>query len=196
MKVIGITGGIGSGKSVVSRVLRLRAYHVYDCDYQARLLMNASTTFKEALSAQLGEHCIDESGCLRRPEIAKIIFSNSQAREWINAEVHSMVRADIIKWIKTHEKSPQPLFIESAILFSSRLDEIVDTAWLVVAPLETRLQRLRLRDNTPDSEIVARIIAQEKEYSIPTNIPVLTIVNDGIAPLLPQINSLINNTKQ
>ncbi len=194
MTVVGITGGIGAGKSVVSRVLRCKGHEVYDCDLEARRLMDGSQELKRVIAARLGESCVFSDGSLNRAEIARIVFSDESNRLWLNARVHSMVRADIDG--RLARVSGDTFFIESAILRSSGLDSVCHRIWLVQASDEVRLQRACCRDGADVRSIKARMSAQSNEFVGFGGIPVEIIDNDGIAPLLPQIENQLSKISE
>lgn len=192
-KVIGITGGIGSGKSVVSRVLRCNGFEVYDCDSKAKWLMNTDTGLKEALIDHFGPEIYGKNG-LNREKLAAIIFSDSSERSFVNTLVHSAVRKDIDSHIK---QGSGDFFIEAALLPTSGLDNECDRVWLVEAPLEVRIKRVEKRDGKDVSEIEKRIESQDHEFdSLPSDKTII-IENNGYSPILVNILELtdknINN---
>lgn len=190
MQVIGITGGIGAGKSVVSRILRCRGYAVYDCDFEARMIMDASDDLKSAVVGRFGAGCVDGEGMLDRKEIARYVFGDDGHRLWLNSLVHSMVRDDIVRRLAD---APGPLFfVESAILRTSGLSELCDAVWIVEASEDIRLSRACMRDNTDERSVKARIDAQREELAGFRGSAVDVVFNDGLTPLLPQIDNLLN----
>lgn len=197
MLVIGITGGIGAGKSVVSRIIRCKGYEVYDCDLEAKRIMDLSPDLHVAIAERFGNECIMPDGALDRKQIAKYVFGNDDHRLWLNSMVHAMVREDIK--VKILESKYNIFFIESAILKSSRLTEMCNEIWLVTAPEELRLQRAMDRDKADRQQIIERMKSQQHEYDFPSTRNHETcdfpsariIINDSSHPLLPQITSLL-----
>lgn len=191
---IGITGPIGSGKSTVSRVLSLHGFPVYDCDFEARRIMNADTALRSELCKIAGCN-LYLSGSLNRPLLASIIFSSPEKRLAVNTLVHAAVRADISRLLASASLPPaRPLFIESALLHTSGLHKMVSRIWLVSAPASLRLSRIQSRN--PDlsrSEILSRMDAQASEFCLLPADKVSTLLNDGHASLLEQIYSLMSN---
>lgn len=159
MRLIGLTGSIGAGKSVVSRILRLKGYAVYDCDSRARILMENSSAIKDALVSRWGEECLDPGGNLNRPHIASKAFAADEERIWLNSLVHSAVREDIAAWKENHEVA----FVESAILATSELDRLCDSVWVVDAPEELRIKRAVRRDGGAEESVRRRNDAQKEE---------------------------------
>lgn len=194
MYVIGIAGGIGAGKSVVSRVLRSKGHEVYDCDSEARRMMEASDLLKADIAARLGDSCISADGSLDRREIAKCIFGDDSCREWLNSRVHRMVREDVAR--RASSASEGILFVESAILKSSGLCYLCDRIWIVDAPEEVRIERACARDGSDRDSVKARIEAQRDEESGFDDTPVDIIRNDGLCPVLPEIEKLLTSLKQ
>jgi dephospho-CoA kinase len=184
---IGITGGIGSGKSVISRILRLLNYPVYDSDFWAKELMNNNPNIQQALTKRFG-HETYQSNTLNRPFLAKQIFNNEDARLFVNSIVHPIVSQHFLDW--TENQNSELVFIESAILFSSGLDKIIDTTIFVDAPQQIRLQRAKLRDNSTDTAILARINSQSQEELYAKKRSKYIINNDNQL-LIPQITTII-----
>lgn len=183
MKTIGITGGIGSGKTVVSHVLETLSYPVYNADRQAKCLMNTSYPLIRSLKEILGEEIYKE-GRLDRGHMAQLIFSDPGLLHRVNALVHPAVKEDFLRWCRQQKNTL--LFLESAILFESGLGNSVDRVWVVSAPEPIRIARVMDRDRLSEEQIKARLAAQMKEEE-KISLGDLTLINDGITPLLPQI---------
>lgn len=186
--VIGITGGIGAGKSVVSRSLRCRGLAVYDCDSEARRIMEGSESLKREIACRFGDGCIGPDGSLCRPAIAGVVFADDAHRLWLNSRVHALVRDDISR--RVAEAGDGVFFVESAIMKSSGLDRMCDAIWLVEAPLELRVRRACRRDGSARGAVMARIRSQSAEFDGLDCPRVETIFNDGRSPLLAQIDGL------
>ena len=187
--MIGITGGIGAGKSVVSRLLRAKGLPVYDCDSQAKRILNESPELREAIARRFGSHCIAPDGTIATKEVAKIDFHDSMARTWLNHLVHSAVREDVARFADRH---PDPVFVESAIMKTSRLYLQLDAMWVVSAPEDLRILRSCRRDGADIEQVKARIDAQSSEYADFGDIPVAMIFNDDSHSLLTQVDSLLD----
>ena len=188
--MIAITGGIGSGKSVVARVLRNMGHNVYDCDMMAKQLMNSSPIIRQQLTAYFGEDIYTHDGTINKPLLSSIIFNNHEALDTVNGIVHPVVKDDIINWQKSHSLSHN--FVETAILVEAGMQSMVDEVWNVTAPLETRIARVMSRNTTTRDKVLARIGSQSSSLSEVT-IPVKTVVNDGVTAILPQIIALTNS---
>ena len=189
--MIGICGGIGSGKSVVSRILRLRGEAVYDCDLEAKRIMDGSMEVLSALNSRYGEDVCPKTGPICRPELARRVFSNDEERIWLNSLVHRLVREDVARWhaVKLSE-GKERCFVESAILATSGLAQMCEEIWLVTASEEVRIERIKIRDFLDEEAIKKRIQSQkEEERLIATfGIPVKTIDNSGYLSILDQIS--------
>ena len=133
MRRIGITGGIGSGKSVVSRLLRIMGYSVYDTDSEAKRLMESSLEVVQKLSECFGRD-IYHNGRLNRGLLSSRVFGKSDKIVLLNSIVHPVVRFDFYRW--SESLNEEICFVESAILYESRFDELVDEVWTVTAPEE------------------------------------------------------------
>lgn len=193
MKIIGITGGIGSGKSVVSRILRCNGYPVYDCDMEAGLLMTGNSRLKGELTDILGDEAYDFQGNLNRKYVAEKIFNNIQIRREVNRVVHQAVKEDFLK--KCRNIVEDKVFVESAILWSSGLEELCDSIWMVVAPVEVREQRVMKRNGLGKEEIRKRIESQTKEFEELDKGKVKIVNNYDNSPLLEEILQLLNLTQ-
>lgn len=190
LRIIGIAGGIGAGKSVVSRILRLRGESVYDCDSEAKRLMDSSPSIKERMKETLGPTVINADGSICRPEVARIIFSDHSARRALDSIVHSEVLADVKR--RAEAIAPRPLYVESAVMATSGLAKMMERVLLVTAPPAVRLQRAVARSNASPSDIQARMKAQEEEFRQlrASGVPITEIDNEGAFPLLLSIPRL------
>lgn len=183
-KIIAIAGGIGSGKSVVSDIIRIMGFDVYDCDAEAKRLMNTSEAIKNDLVSAFGADAITEQGEINRPYISSVVFGNQIALNKINSIVHPRVKDDILD--KMNRSENDILFVETAILMQSNLLDIINGALLVTVPKEVRVERVMKRNGIAREDVLKRIEAQEgQDYSKISNLKV--IENDGIEAVLPQV---------
>lgn len=189
LNIIGITGGIGSGKSVVSRILRLNGFNVYDCDSEARMLMETDFELKRRLIEILGPQAYSSAGVLDRRYIAGKIFFDSALRNEVNAVVHRAVKENLLSYA---ERIGGVVFCESAILATSRFDAECKKIWVVMAPEDERIARVGHRDSLSREEIEGRIASQQKEFDMLPSAKVIEIRNGDDDLLLPQIYELIN----
>ena len=189
MLLIGITGGIGAGKSIVSRILRLRGFCVYDCDSEAKRLMDSNKSLISRIGERFGEQCLLPDGKLNRAEIAKKVFSSEKDLAWLNSEVHQLVCDDIRKWTDSEERIK---FVESAILRTSGLDQICDQIWLVEATEDVRVSRALSRGGIDEYDLRGRINSQRSEFEALDSKKIRVINNDGCYSVLKQLNLLIS----
>ena len=187
-RVIAITGGIGSGKSVVSNILRAIGYPVYDCDSRAKALMDSNEKIKHRLRQEIDKSVVDASGSIDRKQLSKIVFNDAVKLTKLNSIVHQYVREDIaISVLKTDSRY---FFIETAILYQSGIDQMVDAVWEITAPEEIRIQRVMKRNNCTAEDVIARINSQTFTPETP-HPATFNIINDNSQPVLPQIEALI-----
>jgi dephospho-CoA kinase len=198
MKLIAVTGGIGSGKSVVCRILSVMGYPVYDCDSRAKVIMDNSDAIKKAIKEIICNEAIvtDSDGACRidRRALAATVFSDRDKLNALNGLVHCAVREDIADWRQRLSRS-QVAFVETAILTESGLDKVVDAVWEVTAPTELRIARAMKRDNSCRESVEARV-ANQRSLSVLQLSPSAAlnyheIVNDDTTPLMPQLLSLL-----
>ena len=191
MKLVALTGGIGSGKSVVSRMLQVMGYQVYDCDSRAKQLMTDDETVRGQLIAEFGTETYLADGTLNRQHLSTVAFSNDEARARLNAIVHPATANDILRWTNyLASNGASAAFVETAILRTSGLDRIVDDVWHVTAPANVRVQRVMTRSGLSEQQVRDRMEAQRVEEAVAPGEQV--IVNDNVAALLPQVSRLLS----
>lgn len=202
-QLIALVGGIGSGKSVVSRILRVLGYDVYDCDSQAKILMSESDYIKRHIFEEIAENAVEcrnrdwRTAKINKQVLSDIVFNNAEKLAILNSLVHEAVKLDVQQWwhwnIKRHHK--RIAFVETAILYTSGLDAIVDGIWYIKAPEELRILRATSRDTVPRHKIIERINSQRAEHRMletaVCNGKCIIIDNDNCHALLPQIMKLI-----
>ena len=154
MYKVGITGGIGSGKSTVCAILAEFGVAVYDSDSRAKRLMNEDNTLRERLVERFGSEVYCVEG-LNRIYLAERVFGNPEELKALNAIVHPAVMDDFDRWALEQEGSY--VVLESAILFEASLDRRVDVSVAVMVPEELRIERAMQRDGAQREQIVARM---------------------------------------
>lgn len=194
--LIGVTGGIGSGKSMVCRVCALRGIPVYDCDFRAKVLMYADPAIRAFLLAEVGEGAYRPDGSLNRALLSEHIFSNCEVRRRVEKKVHAAVREDLSAWLSSLPAGTSVALVESAILHTSGLDCMTSEIWLVEAPDEVRVRRVMVRSALSRDEVTARMRAQQTEFLCLPSSRTRDILNDGVTPLLPQIDTLLKQIIQ
>ena len=173
MYKVGVTGGIGSGKSTVCRLFAERGIAVYDSDSQAKRLMEESDTLRAALVGAFGTECYAE-GRLNRRYLAGRVFGDAEALARLNALVHPAVREDFRMWAE--RQSGPYVILESAILFEAGFENEVDTTLAVLAPAEERVKRCMERDGASREEVLRRM-ARQADADTLHRLAARTIVN-------------------
>ncbi len=189
---LGITGGIGSGKSLVCSILEKFGIPVYYADKEARRLMNTSVDLKRAIKDVFGEE-IYPDGELDRQEMGRRIFEKPDLLNEINRMVHPVVREDFIKWSESCENVPY-VIEEAAILFESGAASEMDASVLIYAPKQLRIERVMARDGLSRSEVEKRINIQMDEEE-KKRLADRVILNDEKKLLLPQLVALHEDIK-
>ena len=189
---LGITGGIGSGKSVVSEILKIKGIPVYNADTEAKRLMVEDEELRHQLMQLLGDDIYFENGTLDKKKVASKIFSNPTLLQKVNQTVHPAVGKDFLRWEQNQaQQSKNIIAMESAILFESNLNMQFDKTLLVYAPLEVRVKRVMLRDAATLEQVQARIKNQSNEESKRSKAD-FVIENDNQQALLPQIKQVLS----
>jgi dephospho-CoA kinase len=154
---IGITGGIGAGKTFVSKRLEAMGFPIFDSDKVAKQLMNNNPEIRIKLTEWIGEECYNENG-LNRAFVAQKMFNNAELKQQIEQLVHPKVAQAFDKWAEEQESNL--VFIESAILYESGFDQYVDKVLMVDADTETRIKRTMQRDICSREQAEQRVNAQ------------------------------------
>ena len=193
MICIAITGGIGSGKSYVSALLEKAGIPVYNADNESKRLTTENAEIRSGLVNLLGEEVYVE-GVLNKPMLASYLFANAENAARVNAIIHPCVKKDFKQWMEMHAES-ELVALESAILYESGFDDVVDTVVVVYAPKELRLKRAMLRDAASREQIEARMNAQMDDEEKCRKAD-FVVYNDGTLPLEEQLTSVINQIKR
>lgn len=190
---IAITGGIGSGKSYVSHLLEEMNIPVYNADNEAKRLTLTDEGIRRELVALLGEE-VYKDGALNKPLLASYLFSDPVHAAQINAIIHPRVREDFAAWAE-QLGGCEVAGMESAILYEAAFENTVDAVVMVYAPVDLRIQRAMYRDGASEEQVRARIAAQMDDEEKCRRAD-FTVVNDGVHPLLPQLNAIIEQLKR
>lgn len=193
MKIIGLTGGIGSGKSTISDYLTARGFHVLDADKIAReIVMPGSETLIE-LASVFGEGILLPDGSLNRKKLGAIIFSDSEKKKLLDGIMHTRI-LEIIhqKVVEFREAMHKIIFIDAALLFETGLDKLVSEIWVVDVDQEIRIKRIGDRDGLSREDILMRI-ANQMDQEQKNNRADEILDNSGSKEALyQQIDTLIN----
>jgi dephospho-CoA kinase len=185
MLKVGLTGGIGSGKSIVCKVFSILGIPVYQADIAAKRLYNTDEELRGELKSLFGEQ-LYASGTLDRQQLASIIFSNKEDLKKINNLVHPAVKRDFIEYVSRLSETTPYVMHEAAILFEAKIENMFDVIINVRAPENLKIERVMARENTSKSSVKQRIL-----YQLPDNFKIelsdYNILNDDKTPVLPQI---------
>ena len=189
---IAITGGIGSGKTFVSNLLKERGILIYNSDDEAKRLMVSDEGIRRDLMALLGED-VYQGDALNKSLLASYLFADAGNAARINAIVHPRVRADFSRWLSEHQ-NVEVAGLECAILYEAGFENTVDKVVMVYAPESLRIERAMKRDNATESQIRARIAAQmdDEEKSRRSDYVIYT---DGRFSVEEQLSDLIKHLK-
>jgi dephospho-CoA kinase len=162
MRIIGLTGGIASGKSTVSSMLRDMGATIIDADLIAREVVEVGSNTLNRIAGEFGSSILNTDGSLNRKVLGSIVFKDSVKLAALNSIIHPVIRDVISSRIREAGKSrgDSIVFVDAAVLFESGLDKIVDEVWLVYTDEATQLKRLMLRDKISFDEAAARIKSQ------------------------------------
>lgn len=179
---IGITGGIGSGKSYVCNLLQQQGYAVYDCDSAAKRLINTSPEIRQELTKLIGPNTYLDDGRLNKGAVAEFLLASEDNAHAIDHIVHPAVFDDFVK--------SGMEWMESAIIFESGIYRLVDRVIVVTAPEEVRIQRVMQRDGI-SREKVKEWMGRQLPQEVVRLLANFEIVNDGETDLNKQLNNII-----
>ena len=185
MLKIGITGGIGSGKTTVCHLFETLHIPVYYADDAAKWLMNNNADLIIAIKNAFGSDVYNDQNQLQRTKLASIVFSNANARKLLEGFVHPAVEQHNQQWIEQHKNAPYVLK-EAALIFESGSYKHLDKVITVTAPLELRISRVTKRDNATREQVEARIAAQMPDEE-KIRLSDFVIYNNEQQMLIPQV---------
>lgn len=188
MLKIGITGGIGSGKTTVCKVFELLGVPVYYADDASKKLLTSDPEIKHQVVAVFGETVLDEQQFISRKKVAALVFANGEQLKKLNAIMHPAVGRHFESWLNAQEQYPY-ILKEAAIMFESGADKQMDKVMTVSAPEEIRIARVMKRDRVTREEVLRRIHAQLSEEARITRSQYV-IVNDEKELVIPQVMQL------
>lgn len=192
MKRIGITGGIGSGKSYIAKIIEQMGFPIYNSDLRSKELTLSNKVIREGLISLFGEDVYINSE-LNKKLIASKIFSDDILREKVNTLIHPIVREDFYEWSLKQES--RIVFNEAAILFETGAYRNLDATILVCAPHELKIKRVTERENCSRESVIIRMNKQwpdEKKVELSDYV----IVNDEQSPILNQIEKVVEKIDQ
>jgi dephospho-CoA kinase len=162
MKIIGLTGGIGSGKTTVTDFLQRKGYQVIDADEVAREIVQPGTEVLSELVTHFGEAILQSDGSLNRQKLAELAFKNSAQKEVLDRITHGAIMETISEQIKNiqSQQKPKLIFVDAALLIETGLYKKMDEVWLITTQEDLRIQRVMSRDHMDADKVKQRILAQ------------------------------------
>ena len=189
---IGITGGIGSGKSTVAKLLKLHGVPVYNADDETKKLNNTSLVIRKQLMKHFGEDLYLNNE-LDKKKFAHIIFNDAEKLKLANSIIHPEVLKHFTNWCNQHSNYPI-VALEAAILFESNFHKYLDKVITVYSPLDVRVERVSKRDNVPPEMVKSRISHQMPETE-KIGMSEYVIFNDYQTSLIEQVSKLLEEIK-
>jgi len=193
MTVIGLTGGIGSGKSTIARLLEVMEIPVYIADTESKRLTESSPVIRKKLTEKFGTD-LYAGGKLNKALLASLIFGSEANRLYVNSVIHPEVKDDFERWKAQHAQSPIAV-IEAAIILESGFSDAIDFLATAAAPEELRIRRVELREGWSRESIVSRIQSQLSEEERIRRSDYV-IYNDEKQALIPQVENIIGKCFQ
>lgn len=189
MLKIGVTGGIGSGKTLVCSAISAMGIPVYNSDIESRLIVDSDKEVINLIKNLFGAG-IYVDGKLERKKVAELVFANRDLLEKLNNIIHPAVARHFAQWVEQYAHHKM-IVQEAAILFESGAYKYLDKIIGVIAPLEIRIERIINRDSTNYSSVQSRMNNQLSEEELIKRCDYI-IVNDGVQLVVPQINEILN----
>jgi dephospho-CoA kinase len=186
MLKIGITGGIGSGKSLICRIFLTLGIPVYDADTRAKLILAENQIVRDSIKSAFGKESYFPDGSLNRPYLASQVFNDSGKVQILNDIVHPQVGKDFADWVHQQQGKAPYIIKEAALMFEAGSNKALDSVINVSAPVDIRVKRVLERDKRTESEIRA-IISKQLSEEERKNLADYEIVNDGMIAVIPQV---------
>ncbi len=187
MLKVGITGGIGSGKTTVCKIFQNLGTSVFYADIVAKRLMNEDEGLKSVLMELFGSE-IYNNGVLQRRKLAELIFNNKQSLEKINSVVHPAVQREFVSWADNHKHEKYVIY-EAAIIYEAGLDRALDKVITVYAPDYLKIKRIMQRDKVSKEEVLQRM-KNQMDDNRKRDIADHVIDNDENSLVIPQVLAL------
>lgn len=187
---IGVTGGIGSGKTIVSEIFKLHGIPIFNADEEAKKLNDSSPIIREQLTLQVADDLYPEDK-LDRKKLASIIFHDNEKRAIVNAIIHPVLANRFIEWVNQHAQLPF-VVLDAALLIEAGFHRLVDNVIIVQTPKPVRIARVMKRDNSSYDEVEARINSQLSEEE-KQKYAHFVISNNDSQSLLVQVSELLSS---
>ena len=188
-KIIGITGGIGSGKSTVSKLIEEAGYPVYYSDIRAKTIVNDHAQLQQQIKQLLGEQSYDDNGLYDRKYVADIVFEDEAILLKLNSLIHPAVKIDFENWVD--QQTTPFVFKETALLFELKLNESCYKSLLVTADDNCRLKRVMDRDNKTYREVETIMLRQMPEKDKVKMADFVIYNNDGLEELEEETKKIL-----
>lgn len=193
-KIIGLTGGIGSGKTTVAKFIEEMGFPVYYSDDRAKDIVNDDEVLKNNIKELLGEEAYDENGFYNKKYVSEIVFNNDETRLQLNALIHPAVKIDFENWVEN--QNSEFVFKETALLFELKLNESCYKSVLVTADDNIRIKRVMDRDQKTYREIEAVIDKQMPEKDKIKRADFVIFNNEGIDELKTATEKMMVELKE
>ncbi len=188
-KIIGITGGIGSGKSTVSKLIEEAGYPVYYSDIRAKSIVNDNHELQQKIKELLGDDAYDEDSLYDRRYVSEIVFGNEDLLLKLNSLIHPAVKIDFKKWVK--QQTTEFVFKETALLFELKLNKSCYKSLLVTADDNCRLKRVMDRDGKTYREVESIMLKQMAEKDKVKLADFIIFNNDGLEELEEETQKIL-----
>ena len=189
MMRLAVVGGIGSGKSVVSRMLEIMGVPVYDCDSRAKELMSRNPHIVSELKRMFGDECYNSNGELNKGYLASCIFVDERNTKRVNALVHPVVKSDFCSWAESQDA--QVVAVETALLYESGMADVVDKVLLVWTDKETAIERTMSRSGMSRTQVLSRMQKQMQVDDL-LLLSDYSVYNGGDNALIPEVLELLD----
>lgn len=187
---LGVTGGIGSGKSIVCKLLSLHNIPIYDADSEAKKLNNSSPIIKNKLIERFG-NSLYINNKLDRQKLANLIFNNKDNLQYVNSVIHTELAKHFLDWVQAHNTF-DIIAIDAAVLFEAGFQKYVDKVITVTAPINKRIERVSKRDNMTSEQIQSRIKSQMSDEER-IKLSNYVIINDDNISIIKQAQHIIQD---
>lgn len=186
MKQLGITGGIGSGKSTIAHVFRILGIPIYNSDITAKEIVNRDSSLKQAIIDLLGSEAYDSNQLYNSSWVSKQVMGSPQKLKSLNELIHPAVAKDYELWLATHQNQPY-IIKEAALLVEANIYKKLDYLIVITAPIELRIQRIEKRDKQRTKEEISSIIARQLSDEEKIKHANWVISNDESKLIVPQL---------
>jgi dephospho-CoA kinase len=209
MRIIGLTGGIGAGKSTVSSYLTTKGYEIIDADKIAREIVTPGSAILERLVGAFGVEILQQDGSLNRKKLAEIIFSDNEKKKLLDSIMQLKIREAILDRLGTAQRSQNEargtlnvpafkqgvVFLDAPLLYETGLDAYTDLVWLVDADEDIRIKRIMERDHITESDVRRRLMSQMTREEKLAKAKIVLDNSGGMENLYNQVDDLLLQLK-